>query len=540
MKSFLLPQLALISLSAFADTFSDCADEPTIQIGDNIAIADTQYGKVKGFISNGIYTYMGIPYGADTGGENRFMAPKPRLPWVGIRPTVFPGNSSPQNIYDRSPDNYSAFVDHWNYDEMSEDCLFMNIWTPKPDNKKRPVLVWLHGGGFVRGNGLEQDGYHGEAISKYGDIVFCSINHRLGPFGFSDLTAIDPVKFKESGVVGMLDIVFALKWIQQNIANFGGDPDNVTIMGQSGGGAKVCILAAMPEAKGLFQKAVSLSGSTQEGRSPEISREFGIKISEKLKSRENADSNLQEMAWKQYMDLAYQAESDLNQSGKFSENRRGWFSPVADGVHIHKGIFYTNPELQYPDIPMIFCTTAHEWGPARFHPEYENITFPELKEKLNETFGYESEKILNAFCCNFPHLSPIEIWSLIQSSRKDVIKVANGKSFQKSPVYMAWFTWESPLFDGRMRSFHCLDISFWFLNTQRMATHTGGGSRPWTLSTIMADALLSFMRTGTPNTPSLPDWKPYSKENGETMILNDICRMENDPDRVARRSLESL
>jgi para-nitrobenzyl esterase len=148
--------------------------DPVLQIGENIAVADTDCGKVKGFIMRGVYTFLGIPYGADTTGANRFMPPVKHPRWEGVRPAVFFGNSAPQRIYDRSTTNYGAFIDHWNYDEVSENCLTVNVWTNGlADGKKRPVIVWLHGGGFTSGNGIEQDGYHGENIARYGNIVYC-------------------------------------------------------------------------------------------------------------------------------------------------------------------------------------------------------------------------------------------------------------------------------------------------------------------------------------------------------------------------------
>ena len=164
----------------------------------------------------------------------------------------------------RYENKYASFRDHWNYDDVSEDCLRINVFTPAMnDGKKRPVLFWIHGGGFTEGNGIEQDGYNGENFARFGDVVFCSINHRLGPLGFCNLAGVGGEKFAASGNVGMMDIVAALEWVRDNIANFGGDPGNVTIMGQSGGGAKVCILTAMPSAKGLFHKAVVLSGASR-------------------------------------------------------------------------------------------------------------------------------------------------------------------------------------------------------------------------------------------------------------------------------------
>ncbi len=226
-------------------------DAQQLVIGDDIAVAPTVYGKVRGFILRGIYTFRGIPYGAPTGGENRFMPPREPEPWDNIRPAVNYSESAPQNTPDQSPESYWAFADHWNYDMVGEDCLRLNVWSPGLDAARRPVVVWLHGGGYSSGNAIEQDGYNGENLARFGDVVFVSINHRLNSFGFSDLSAVGGEKYRDSGNVGILDIIAALKWVNKNIDAFGGDPGNVTIIGQSGGGSKVCTVAAMPAARGL-------------------------------------------------------------------------------------------------------------------------------------------------------------------------------------------------------------------------------------------------------------------------------------------------
>ena len=212
--------------------------------------------------------------------KNRFMPPQSRNHGKEVLPAVWWGNSAPQAIENKYANAWASFVDHWNYDDVSEDCLKLNIWTPSiMDDNKRPVLVWLHGGGFSSGNGIEQDGYNGENLSRKGDIVFVSLNHRLGAFGFSDLSGTGKENYAYSGTVGMLDIIAALEWVRDNIANFGGS-GNVTIMGQSGGGAKVCALQhAFSERP--FHKAVALSGSSLKGMDQEISRKIGEYILKK-------------------------------------------------------------------------------------------------------------------------------------------------------------------------------------------------------------------------------------------------------------------
>jgi para-nitrobenzyl esterase len=519
-------------------------DEQVLLVGDDIAIAQTVYGKVQGFILRGIYNFRGIPYGSDTSGKNRFMPPQKPESWTDVKPAVWWGNTAPQMMDNRYGNAWASFVDQWNYDDVSEDCLKLNVWTPAlADGKKRPVMVWLHGGGYTNGNGIEQDGYDGENLSRKGDIVFVSINHRLGPIGFSDLSGVGGEKYKDSGNVGALDMVAALEWVKENIASFGGDPANVTIMGQSGGGAKVCVLAAMPSAKGLIHKAVPLSGSSTKALDLEYSQKLGEYILKEAGLKLSEIDKLQEMPWKDYLLLANKASQTMTKENPPAPGFRGGFAPVADGVNIPKGTFYSEAEGVSADVPMLICSTFHEWGIARTNPEVEKITAGEAKKMLSERagirggFGEKAAEIYDAYAKVFPDKKPIEILTLASSNRKGVVETATAKAVQKAPVYTAWFGWEPPMFNGRMRAFHCLDICFWYANTDLMLTHTGGGARPRKLSEKMSASLLQFMKTGNPNGGGLPEWPAFTVENGETMVLNDTCEVKNDPDREARKLL---
>lgn len=510
-------------------------DAQQVFIGEDIAVAPTAYGDVRGFIIRGIYNFRGIPYGAPTSGENRFMPPRPPQPWEGVRPTVAYGESAPQGYYDRRPESYGMFVDHWNYDLMGEDCLRLNVWTPALDEGKRPVLVWLHGGGYSKGNGIEQDSYDGENISRFGEIVYVSINHRLNAFGFSDLSAVGGEKYRDSGNVGMLDIIEALRWVNKNIAGFGGDPDNVTIMGQSGGGSKVCTVTAMPAAKGLVHKGVALSGSSTGANDRYYSQKLGGMILAEAGLSPSEVDKLQQMPWEEYMEIAERVAAKMRRENPGTG--RGGFSPVADGFNIPEGEFWSSERTDIPDIPMIFCSTFHEWNPDRDEPELENITAEGVVERLRASYADRSQKVFSSYSKQFPGLRPIEIWSLIASNRRGVVNSADTKLHQSSPVWMAWFGFPSPLFDGRHRAFHCIDIAFWFRNTDLMITHTGGGKRPRMLSEKMSAALVNFMHTGDPNSKKLPAWPRYTSEKGEVMVLNEVSEVRNDPDRTARLSL---
>ncbi len=518
-------------------------DEQIIFIGDNIAVADTVYGKVRGFIHKDIFNFLGIPYGANTSGKNRFMPAQKPDSWNDIYPAVYWPNAAPQlldNFF--SKDRYLAFTDYWHYDDVSENCLGINVWTPGyNDNTKRPVLLWIHGGGFTSGNSIEHPEYQGENLSRKENIVFCSLNHRLGPLGFSNFAAIGGEKYAASGNVGMLDIVAALEWIRDNIENFGGDPNNVTIMGQSGGGAKVCTLTAMPSAKGLFKKAVVLSGASTRVGDKDVSEKLGAYILKEAGLPSSQIDKLQEMPWRDYYALANKASLRMRQETGMG-GIMGGFSPVADGNFIIQHPYFPEANPLATDIPMMICSTFYERSPSSFDSSLEDISLDEAKELVNKVRGFggaieNPSAAVDAYAKSFPDKKPIEILSMILSNRKSTIALANAKVIQDAPVYLAWFGWTPPVFDGRLRAFHTMDIAFWFYNTDVQISHTGGGSRPRKLATKMSDALVRFMKTGNPNGGELPEWPKYTQENGETMILDDVSVVQNDPDREARKTL---
>ena len=492
-------------------------------IGDDIAITQTRYGKVQGFILDDVYTYLGIPYGAPTGGANRFLPPQEPESWEGIRPALFYGNDAPQAHDNKWRNNSSTFTDHWNYYDYSEDCLNLNVWTPAPDGKKRPVIVWMHGGGFAAGNSIEQDGYHGANLARSGDIVFVSVNHRLNAFGFTDLSSCGDPAFKESGNVGVLDLVAALRWVHDNIAAFGGDPGNVTIMGQSGGGAKVCNVISMPSAKGLVHKAVALSGNAVTANDPALSSAIGAAI---LKKVGGNVKKLQKMPWEEYYQLAHEVEAN------FSSGMRGGFGPVADGDVLPAGGFFRDDVAA--DIPLLLCTTTSEFALSKESAQMEALSFADAVALVRDSFGQpEAEAILKAYQEAFPDKKPIELVNLTVAQRKNVLATADAKCAQRAPVYLAWFDYNAPLFNGRIRAFHCSDICYWFRNTDLMVTHTGGGAEPRKVSDQMSAALLAFMRTGTPNCPELPQWPAYTPEEAPTMIFNVKSEVRNAPDAKA-------
>ncbi len=521
-------------------------DGPVLLVGDDIAVAETRQGKVRGYVLRDIHYFLGIPYGADTSGANRFLPPQPPKPWTSVFPALWWGNSAPQNMDNRYAERFYAFRDHWNYDDVSEDCLRVNVFTPALDGKKRPVLLWLHGGGFVNGNGIEQDGYNGENLARFGDVVFCSINHRLGALGYCDLAGVGGERFSASGNVGMLDIVAALEWIRDNIASFGGDPGNVTIMGQSGGGAKVCALCAMPSAKGLFHKAVVLSGAAVRMGDKEYCEKLGAAVVREAGLEGSRLDKLQELPWKEFLAIASKAQQKLNQEAPGAPGLRRNFNPVVDGGVLPQHPFHPEPAPTAAGVPMLISSTFNEQSPSWNDSALEKITLVEVVEKLKQRagfgqgFGEKAREVVDAYAKAFPGRKPVEIWSLASSNRQNLVALADAKAKQAAPVYVAWFGWQPPMFDGRMRAFHCVDICFWFRNTDLMYTHTGGGARPRRLAAQMSGALVQFMKTGDPNGGGLPHWPRYTSARGETMVLDDVSTARDDPDREARKALPAV
>jgi len=523
------------------------ADGEVLLVGDNIAVTSTEYGKVRGYVLRGVHYFLGMPYGADTSGPNRFMPPRRPAAWTDVYPALWWGDSAPQNMEHRYANKFASFRDHWNYGDVSEDCLRINVLTPAVnDGQKRPVLFWIHGGGFVNGNAVEQDGYNGENFARFGNAVFCSINHRLGPLGYCNLAGVGGEKFAASGNVGMLDIVAALEWVRDNIANFGGDPGNITIMGQSGGGAKVCILTAMPSAKGLFHKAVVLSGASRRSGDKAYSEKLGAAVLQESGISATELDKLQTMPWKDFYAIATKAQQAAAREAGPGAGMMHGFVPVVDGQILPQHPYDPAAAPTAADVPMIISSVENEQSYSWADSSLESITMEQVVEKLKvragfgRGFGDSAQEVVESYARAFPGRKPVEIWSLASSNRQGVVALADVKSQQPAPVYVDWFTWQPPLFDHRIRAFHCVDICFWFYNTDVMLTHTGGGPRPRALSTKMAGALLQFMKTGNPNGPGLPRWPKYSAAKGETMVFDDICAAKNDPDREARKALPAL
>jgi len=528
-----------------ANAISNTTWEPgatTIVASDSKAIAETTAGKVRGFIRNGIYTFKGIPYGGPTGGSARFLPPTKPKPWAGVRSSMAYGYVCPQEPRLGWLSDELSWVFDWDDGRPGEDCLRLNIWTPGlNDNRKRPVMVWLHGGGYQAGSGQEQPGYYGENLSRRGEVVVVSLNHRLGILGFLNLAEFGE-PYASSANVGMLDLVAALQWVHDNIANFGGDPGNVTIFGQSGGGGKVGVLMAMPAAQGLFHRAVVQSGSLLRQFTPDVSVKVTAAVLAELGLNASQIDQLQTLPADRLIGAGIAGLKKVAPPIRPEKwtilDWIGW-QPTVDGKVLPAHSFDPAAPAVSANVPLMVGTCLNEFSVSILNPKLESLTDEELRTRVSAMFGPKNVRIIEAFHRGHPNARPVELWELITNVfRPLAVKQAERKAaLGAAPAFIYIFKWPSPVLDGKFRSFHCLEIPFVFYNTDVYATMTGGGPEARALAEKVSDAWISFARTGNPNHPRLPKWPAFEADRGATMIFDKQCEVKNAPDRDELRAL---
>jgi para-nitrobenzyl esterase len=510
---------ALMS-GAFAKTWAAPAT------GDSSGpIVETTTGKIRGAIQDKVSAFRGVPYGASTAGSGRFMPPEKPQPWTGVKDTVELGHRSPQGASTLIPE--VAAVDA--NEPAGEDCLVLNVWTPSAaSGHKRPVMVWLHGGGFTSGSGGFKI-YDGVNLAARHDVVVVTINHRLNAFGYLYLADLGGAKYANSSNIGMLDIVAALEWVRDNIANFGGDPANVTIFGQSGGAAKVSTLLAMPAAKGLFHRGIIESGASLRG----IPRDAANKSTEAFLAKVGLKPD--------QIDQLQNLPVDRLLKGLAG----GRFGPVVDGKTLPGNPFDpTAPEIS-SNVPLLIGTTQTE---VTFFAgqQLDPIDEAALRERVKQTFhasDADTDKILAVYKKVDPAISNIDL-ALESASDSfawtNAITAAERKAaLGKAPAYMYYFKWRSPVRDGKLKAMHCMEIPFVFDNPDAGKPMTGSGEDRYALAAKVSGAWVAFARTGNPSQKGLA-WPAYNATKRTTMILDTKCEVVDDPRKEVRLTLASL
>ena len=495
-------------------------------------VVETKSGKLRGLRRDGVFTFKGIPYGQPTGGVNRFMPPIAATPWTGVRDALDYGARAPQNERPSAAPHVAWIRDTR---PASEDCLVLNVFTPAlKDGARRPVMVYIHGGGFISGSS-GATGIDGSNLAKNGDVVVVSMNHRLNVFGHCYLGAFDK-RFADSGNVGMLDLVAALKWVRDNVAQFGGDAGNVTIFGQSGGASKVAVLMAMPDAKGLFHKAIVQSASSLLRMAPAQDAErAAYAILAELNLDKSQAAELQRVPADK---LLAAMSASIKETG--IDNNR----PTVDGRSLPTHPFDPTAPALSADVPLLIgtCETETAFDFSQ-NPKNFSLNADEARARVKFLLGLDdagTDRMIAAYKRTHPNATPSELVIYIFSDykyRQNDIKAAELKAAQGgAPAFMYLFTWRTPVLDGNLKTPHTLCIPFVFGTVDIATGITGNSPTRFALSEKVQKAWVAFARSGNPGHSGLPQWKPYSAAERTTMIFDNECKAVNDPagaDRIA-------
>ncbi len=512
-------------------------------------IVETANGKVRGRSMAGIHSFLGLRYGASTEGRNRFMPPEKPQPWSGIQDAFFYGNSAPQsNPARRGSDLVRSDIGRLIAGTdgppppESEDCLFLNVWTPGVnDNGKRPVMFWLHGGGFTTGSDSSAL-YIGANLARRGDVVVVGINHRLGALGFTHLGDLGGDTFAHSGNAGMLDAVAALQWVRDNIDRFGGDPGRVMIFGESGGGQKVSMLLGSPPAKGLFHRAVIESGPgtkmMERDRATELARMLLAEVG--LDAKRVRD--LQALPLEKIMTAQFAVSAKLRSTAGIIDG----FAPVLDPTVLPAHPFYPHATRISEDVPVIVGNNRTEMtlfaDPAAFSLDDNG-----LKTRVKGMLGDRADSVVEGYRQANPKATPSDLFFLIWTDYPTTIYSNNiaerRAALGKAPTYRYRFDWETPALGGRLKSPHTVEMPFVFDNVQVAPGLTGGASPDAVaLAARVSEAWIAFATRGDPNSKKsgLPPWPAYDSERRATMLFSNESKVVDDPASERRKIMDGI
>jgi para-nitrobenzyl esterase len=486
--------------------------------GRSSPVARTRHGRVRGYVDGGILAFRGIRYGADTG-SLRFQPPRPPQPWSGIAEATEYGPASPQR--DRTAG------------KTSEDCLFLNVWTPAlRDGAKRPVMVYIHGGAYSNGSGSSPL-YDGVRLAKRGDVVVVTLNHRLNVFGYGYFARFVP-DLADGGNAGQLDLILALAWVRDNIAEFGGDPAQVTVFGQSGGGAKIATLMATPAAAGLFHRAATMSGQQVTASGPMNATRRTLAFLDALKLKPDQAEAVRTLPAERLVEALGVEDPVLGFGGLY-------FGPVLDERSLKRHPFYPDAPAQSAAIPMIIGNTHDETraflgnDPSNFSLTWDDLpkklTFPNLRvDVLPEAVVAEYRRL-------YPHYSPSDVLfaatTAARSWRGAIIELEE-RARAGHPTWAYQLDWATPKDGGRFGAPHASDIQFVFDNVAKPgATAIGPEAQP--MADQMSEAFVAFAKTGDPNSRAVPRWEPFNLERRPTMVFDVPSKLVDDPRGAERR-----
>jgi para-nitrobenzyl esterase len=494
-------------------------------------IAETTNGKLRGAAVDGVCVFKGVRYADTATGANRFRPPQPPRKWAGIQDALSCGASAPQLPVPKNTDPFYSWYSA--IQPVSEDCLFLNVFTPGIGDAKRPVMFWIHGGRWQEFSGTAP-GFDGTSLARAQDVVVITVNHRLNAFGFLQLEGSGE-GFADSGNAGLLDLVMALHWVRDNAVAFGGDPGNVTIFGQSGGGSKIAAILAMRAAKGLFHKAIiqSSAGGMRLASEEEATRQ-AAGLAKALEWNRLGGRELQKLP----MEILLSALSVAGGPFRAMIDRRNFdtdpFHPAAPSTSAHVPV-------------MAGCTNTESTYYLRVDPKNFFLEYCDVKRRLMRFLdieGARADGLIEAYRAVYPVYEPSEILMMITSDyvfKRNTFKIASLQASSASaPVYAYLFDHNTPVEGGRMRSPHTTEVPFIFGTTAAAEAHVGRGPDMEPMTESMMVTWASFARAGNPNNPRVPAGKPFKVSDRQTMVLNVESRPAVDPGGQARAALEGL